>query len=164
MRSETYARRMRALTEKPRLLRGMILLEKLVAISMFAAYPLLLVYLFSADRRGFLQALILPACGFALVSLARMVIDRPRPYEVFGTASAIPKETRGRSFPSRHVYSAVLISLLCLFMLPQKWIGGLLLAAAALMGAIRVFGGVHFVTDVLTGALLGVLTALLACR
>ena len=43
--------------------------------------------------------------------------------------------------------------------LPRRWAGGLALGAAALMGLSRLYVGVHYPTDVLTGAVIGSLCA-----
>ena len=98
-------------------------------------------------------------CGVPLValSLLRARFDSPRPYEVYGLEPLIPKETHGKSFPSRHVYSICVIGTSFLYLDPP--LGAVLLALGVLLGAARVASGVHFPKDVLAGALTGVLSA-----
>lgn len=98
-------------------------------------------------------------CGvpLAALTLLREKLDRPRPYEVYGLEPLIPKETRGKSFPSRHVYSICVIGTSLMYLDPP--LGALLLALGALLSAARVVSGVHFPKDVLAGALIGVLCA-----
>ena len=100
-------------------------------------------------------------CGmpFAALSLLRKALDRPRPYEVYGLQPLIPKDTRGKSFPSRHVFSICVIGASFLYLIPP--LGGALLALGVLLAAARVVSGVHFVKDVLAGAIAGVLSAII---
>ena len=98
-------------------------------------------------------------CGIPLVALTavRDRINAPRPYEVYGLEPLIPKETRGKSFPSRHVFSIFVIGTSLLWLDPP--VGAALLGAGILLGAARVASGVHFAKDVLAGAGVGVLSA-----
>ena len=92
---------------------------------------------------------IVPAATFILVTIARNIIDAPRPYELFNIDPIIAKNTRGKSMPSRHVASAVIIAFaLC-------WLSGfnaLVVIVCALacttLAACRIIGGVHFPRDV----------------
>ena len=98
-------------------------------------------------------------CGvpLAALSLARERFDHPRPFEVYGLEPLIPKESRGKSFPSRHQYSICVIGTSLLYLRPE--LGAAVLALSVLLGAARVASGVHFPKDVLVGALVGVLSA-----
>lgn len=61
----------------------------------------------------------------------------------------LDKDSSGRSMPSRHVFSATIISMACLHAsLP---IGLVCLIFSALLGLVRVLGGVHYPKDVLVG-------------
>ena len=64
-----------------------------------------------------------------------------------------PSANTGKSFPSRHTFSAFLVGTLMLrLMLP---LGVVILALALLMSAARVLLGLHFLRDVIVGAVLG---------
>lgn len=97
--------------------------------------------------------------GFVLVSLARRIINLPRPYEVYDFYSAPPKERAGLSFPSRHTFLvfAVATGSFPLFPIASAalFLFGIILAVA------RVLLGIHFIRDVIAGALLGALSSLL---
>ena len=96
---------------------------------------------------------------YLLVTLLRRAINAPRPYELLEFSKEPPKKRQGSSFPSRHAHSAFAIgTLLCFFSLP---LGIALLALSALMCVCRVLLGIHFVRDVLAGALTGITTALI---
>ena len=121
------------------------------------AYPLLLV-LAALLRPGLLLRFVLvPGLGFALCTALRTCIDEPRPYEQLAIEPLIPKQTKGRSFPSRHLFSMTVIALSWLSWVPAA--GAALLAACVFMGYARVVGGVHFSHDVLGGAVLAMLVA-----
>ena len=102
------------------------------------------------------------AVPFIAVTLMRYFINAERPYEVFDIdeLKAIKeKGKKGHSFPSRHVFSAFLIGVL---FIPYGVAFGI---AALLLGAFiaveRVLLGIHFVRDVLVGAVIGALSGLI---
>ena len=68
----------------------------------YAAYPLLIVYFGVWRRENLLRGILVPAMGFLLVTALRAWINAPRPYEAMGIPSITPKDTKGKSFPSRH--------------------------------------------------------------
>lgn len=116
----------------------------------YVAYPSLLVLLAIFDRGLLVRCIAVPAVGFIICTLIRNAVNAPRPYEVTGVPPRIPKDTRGRSFPSRHTFCMFTIA--CTWLVWQPIVGCVLLALACIMAAIRVIGGVHFLRDVLAGA------------
>ena len=122
----------------------------------FAAYPVLLVYLFINARTGntncavFYKALIIPAFTLVTVSLVRKLINAPRPYEKYDTNPLIKKDKKGHSFPSRHSASVFIIAAAFLYVcLP---LGVLFFCIGIIMCLSRVLAGVHFIKDVVAGA------------
>ena len=100
-------------------------------------------------------------CGvpFVLLSAVRHALDLPRPFEVYDLEPLLPRETPGRSFPSRHVFSIFVIGTCFCYLEP--WIGGGLLALGAVLSALRVLSAVHFERDVLVGAAVGILSGVI---
>lgn len=95
-----------------------------------------------------------PAVSFILVSLFRTGYNAPRPYELYGFTPLLPKDTKGKSFPSRHVFSIfVIASSVAGIWLPA---GLALLGMGIILAGLRVIMGVHFPRDVLAGALIGI--------
>lgn len=159
MHKDAYRARMEWLRERPRLLRFLFILNRLLTGAVFAAYPILLILLFRGplqDLRRLAGAVLVPGAGFCLLSAIRARLDRPRPYEVYGVPSAVYKKTRGRSFPSRHVFSAFVIGMAWLAFCPHPLPGILILAAGSALALLRVLTGVHFAADVAAGALCGI--------
>jgi membrane-associated phospholipid phosphatase len=103
------------------------------------------------------------ACIFGvavlLVSLARRLINAKRPYEIYGFYIEKPKDKSGRSFPSRHVFSSFLIATLAYAFSP---IFALILCGVSIILAVcRVLLGIHFISDVVFGALIGIFSGAL---
>jgi undecaprenyl-diphosphatase len=83
------------------------------------------------------------------------LVDRPRPA---GTDPPIPMPDNP-SFPSGHASSAFAAAA-ALAVFAPRWLGAAFLAVAALIGVSRTELGVHYATDVIAGAILGVLIGL----
>ncbi len=125
--------------------------DKALTLIFVVLYPLLLILLLFFARELFLPSLIVPALGFVAVSVFRSLYNAPRPYEVTGQAPLLHREGSGKSFPSRHTYSAFIIALCWLRYLPP--VGIILLILACGVAFCRVAGGLHFLRDVVGGAL-----------
>ena len=91
----------------------------------------------------------IPASGFVILSLLRKKINAPRPYEKWDIKPLLDRDSPGQSMPSRHVFSATIISMACLH--ASLSVGVILLVLSALLGLVRVLGGVHFPKDVVVG-------------
>ena len=96
---------------------------------------------------------------FALVSVARKIINRKRPYEIYDFYDKAPKDKLGQSFPSRHATSVFVIATVALFF--NFYLALPLILLGLLMCVARVLLGIHFISDVLAGAAIGVISALL---
>ena len=90
--------------------------------------------------------LFIPASGFVILSFLRKKINAHRPYEVWETVPLLDRDSPGQSMPSRHVFSATIISMACLH--ASLTMGMICLTLSALLGLVRVLGGVHFPKDV----------------
>ena len=85
---------------------------KAATLAVYAAYPLLLLYLGkTGDFRRLLISILIPGLSFVLLSAVRSRINRPRPYETWDITPLIPKDTKGNSMPSRHVFSTAVIAM-----------------------------------------------------
>ena len=101
-----------------------------------------------------LAFILLPAIGFALLSAIRKRLNQARPYEKWAIQPLLDKDTSGKSMPSRHVFSATVISMSLLYFF---WMPGLIcLLLSAGLALVRVIGGVHYPKDVVVGYLCGI--------
>ncbi len=144
----------------PRLKVFLKLLSHTAVLLSVISYGYLLYYYFARSHFDALEFIAISALPFALVSVLRVVINTERPYEVYDFYDTPPKNKKGKSFPSRHAFSVFLIATLLI----EVYIpfGIALYVFAVLLALSRVLLGMHFVRDVLTGALIGVLSGLVA--
>ncbi len=124
----------------------------------YLMYPLLLVLVAIFDLPSLPKLVVVPLLGFLVVSGFRAAFDAPRPYELLDMDPLIKKATVGQSMPSRHLFSMAMIAMCWLYWCAP--VGVVLLLLCAVMGYIRVVGGVHFPRDVIAGALGGVILGL----
>lgn len=89
--------------------------------------------------------------GALLVLVIKFIVRRQRPAGEWG---GVYRMTDPHSFPSGHAARAVMLAVLALGMGPL-WFGLLLAVWAPLVTMARVAMGVHYISDVLAGALLG---------
>ena len=101
----------------------------------------------------------IPASGFVILSLLRKKINAPRPYEKWDIKPLLDRDSPGQSMPSRHVFSATIISMACLH--TSLTMGMICLILSAFLGLVRVLGGVHFPKDVVVGYICGLVWGVL---
>ena len=128
--------------------------DKILTRTVYLIYPALLIYLAIKKEPAILQALLVPGISFVLVSAFRYLLNAPRPYEVTGKDPIIPRKGKGKSFPSRHTFSTFVIAVTVFYFWP---VAGILTGiAGAVLAAARFLGGVHFLRDVIAGAIIGI--------
>ncbi len=109
------------------------------------------------------RAALLAAAIFSLavlVMLIKFTVRRRRPEGEWG---GIYRNTDPHSFPSGHAARAVLIAVICWGVGPL-WLAILASLWAPFVILARVMTGVHFLTDVLAGALLGLAAGLVSLQ
>ena len=110
-------------------------------------------YLQQGLGKQVLMYVFIPASGFVILSLLRKKINAPRPYEEWDIKPLLDRDSPGQSMPSRHVFSATIISMACLH--ASLTMGMICLTLSAFLGLVRVLGGVHFPKDVVVGYICG---------
>ena len=150
MTSERYEKLVAPLRRHPRAVAALAGVNQALTALCYTVYPLLLLFLLGERDARFWRCLLVPAVSFAAVTLFRSACNAPRPYEQ-GIDALLKKKRTGHSFPSRHVFSAVMIAVTAAYLLPALSVP--LFVAAALLALIRVLGGIHYPRDVLCGGL-----------
>jgi membrane-associated phospholipid phosphatase len=154
MTKEQYIKITAPLREDEKKAKRVIGANQVLTGLIYGIYPLYLVVLFIEKNPLLLRSVIVPAVSFLLLTLVRRIINAPRPYEKFGMPPVIEKDTKGKSFPSRHVFSVFIIA----FTIFISYTGaGIMIALiGAAIAVIRVIGGVHEPRDVIAGAIAGI--------
>ena len=136
---------------KPFLLRLLRTFNRLMTVVMPIVYLTLLAttYLQEGLGKQIWMYVFIPASGFVILSLLRKKLNAPRPYEVWEIVPLLDRDSPGQSMPSRHVFSATIISMACLH--ASLTMGMICLTLSAFLGLVRVLGGVHFPKDVVVG-------------
>lgn len=134
-------------------------LNTVITTLVYGTYPLVLGLLIYTQDERFWRVLLAPMISFILVSIFRTYLNAPRPYEVADTDPIIKKDTKGKSFPSRHVFSVFVIATTLFYI--SKPLGIFLMVIGFILAILRVVGGVHFPRDVIAGALIGILSGFL---
>lgn len=145
--------------EKQRLAKFLHLFSHFVVLLYCLGFLLVMYASYERSFISVLKSFLILSVPFVLVSIFRRALNAPRPYELYDFYEKAPKDKSGRSFPSRHAFSAFAIGAFMLFCYPV--IGAVMLFFALLLCVCRVLLGIHFIRDVLAGALVGVLTSVL---
>lgn len=110
-------------------------------------------------RRAAAAAGLSAGVALAIAHVLSAVVDRPRPFVADpGSVHLFVRHVADPGFPSDHATAAFAIAT-ALMLRNRAW-GAVVLAFATVLAVGRVAMGVHYPTDVLAGAALGSLTAL----
>ena len=135
------------------------LLSYLSALAGIAAYGALLYLAYKSSINELAFLLVAAGVPFVLVTLFRHLVNAPRPYEMYDFYQTPPKNKCGKSFPSRHVFSGFVIATLAFaYSLPLALV---MLGFAVILAVSRVLLGIHFIRDVVCGALVGVVSGVI---
>ncbi len=110
-------------------------------------------------RRGVVSAGFSAALALGIAQAISHIVERPRPYLAHpGSSHLFVPVSADYSFPSDHATAAFAIATALVLRSPK--VGYLALAMAVVLSVARVAIGVHYPADVLAGAALGSLSAL----
>jgi undecaprenyl-diphosphatase len=120
----------------------------------------IILIIFSKTRKTGVQVFLSIALAYIVANLIlKNVVARVRPYDAYTYLIPLVNKPHDWSFPSGHtvnVFAAATAIFLC-----HKKTGVIALILAALVAFSRLYVGVHYPTDVLVGAVIGILFALL---
>ena len=128
-----------------------------IAISIF-------LLLFKKTRKIGMMSLLGLLGSYLINNLCiKNLVCRTRPYEVVDGLKLIIERQRDFSFPSGHTASSFASAIVLYKELPKKY-GITALIFATIMGLSRLYVGVHYPSDVIVGAISGILIGLGVCR
>ena len=153
-----YENTVRFYENRPRAKRALFLLNYALTALFILSYGGLLVWAIAteAEAERLIQSIFIPLFCLFAVAVLRTAIDRPRPYSEKGAniTPILHKKSKDKeSFPSRHLACAFVIATV---FLPFFWGAGICLMLFGLvLGYVRFALGVHYPSDLIGGALLG---------
>ena len=141
-------------------LKNTLLVLSYVAVAVScAAFLLMLVLAFLDSPLKAVKIAVFAGVPFVIVSLLRRLINAPRPYEIYSFYEEKPRDGKGKSFPSRHVFSAFVIGTLLFSVSIPLAVVTLTLGVG--LAVCRVLLGIHFIRDVVAGGLIGALSGVI---
>lgn len=148
--------------ERPGALRAIAVFFAHSGDSWFWAIGLLIVWLLAGSF--WKEWSVVQLAGISLLAVLVLTIKfRVRRMRPEGQWGGIYRNTDPHSFPSGHAARAFLIAMLATGLGPA-WLATILWIWAPLVGLARVAMGVHYLSDILAGALLGIGFALIGLR
>lgn len=150
---------LKSIYKRPKLSRTLRLFSHLAGIFAFVLFLYVSVCAWISSPLSAVKLCVIIGLSYVIVSIFRKLINAPRPYEVYDFYVSVPKEKKGVSFPSRHTFLVFAIATVCF---PAAALPAIILFVLGTVLAIsRVLLGIHFVRDVLCGALLGVISSVI---
>jgi undecaprenyl-diphosphatase len=114
-------------------------------------------------RTVFTSALTIGLCGF-INSLVYLVWNRPRPFVAHAAEiHSVGLMVQPESFPSNHAFITFGVAT-AFWLTGQKKVAVFLYVLAILITLARIAGGVHYPSDIIGGAILGIVVAPLALQ
>lgn len=124
---------------------------------LWIAAGLLLSFTSKYRRHGILLLGTLLLATLLGEGLLKHLVERERPFAAAGITELLISTPHGYSFPSGHTMSSFAAATVLLYT-KKSW-GAAGYCAAGLIGFSRLYLGVHYPSDVLAGALLGIILA-----
>lgn len=124
------------------------------------SYIILLIYTFvnylfhQGDLSIFLKIILIPLISFIVLSIIRKIINEKRPYEKYKITPLIQKKTKGKSMPSRHTFSACIISMSWFYV--NTAVGIVFMVLTVVVGCTRFLAGVHYLKDNIVSVIVGI--------
>lgn len=119
------------------------------------AVTLLLMIIPKTRRTGCVCAVSLAATHIAINILIKPLVERPRPYDAIEGLTSLVGPMSDSSFPSGHTGTTFGCLFVIVLMMPKRYAIPAL-CFSLFMAYSRMHLGVHYPTDVLAGALLGI--------
>ena len=156
MKKETYIKTVNNVRGHKHLERALVFANEILTGIVYISFPVLLVALgYNRRFKDLIKIVLVCGISFVLVSIFRHFYNAKRPYYIYEYEPIVEKEKEGHSMPSRHVFSAFVIAMSFAYI---NWKFSIIFFVVAILIAVhRVVVGVHFVKDVVVGALIGII-------
>lgn len=159
MNKDTYTTMMNWIKQRQSVVSAIRIGNKILTMLVYVSFIVFVGWMIATDNQGWIRVLLITGIPFVLLSAFRKILARKRPYEVYDSEPVIKRSKTGDSFPSRHIFSAFVIATTLGSI--NIYIGLALGIVGLLVAILRVVGGVHFISDVLAGMVIGVLSGII---
>lgn len=160
MNKQKYLAAIQFLDAHKNILKPVQIAQKTAETAIAVAYTVFIFMLIYGNNRFWVKSVVTCGIGLITVSLLRICVNKKRPYERYGFAPLIKKDTAGKSFPSRHAFSGAIIAVNIWAISP---VCGMAVAfLTVVISFLRVVMGVHYISDVIFGGILGAIIGILA--
>lgn len=123
---------------------------------------LIIVILYFAFDKYFAQKLcFITATSLSINSIIKNFVRLPRPFMSGKVTCIRPETATGYSFPSAHTHNLATWSTVLAIKSKKIWVAIITAILIALVAFSRIFLGAHFPSDVIVGAILGVVCAII---
>ena len=129
-----------------------------LAVYLIFAFAILILLMIN-NKKLLITAVLSSIIAFASKHLISLFYFRPRPF-IDHDVNLIVNHLTDSSFPSNH--AAVSFALATSIFLYNRKLGTISFVIAGLIAVSRVFVGVHYFSDIITGALIGAVSAYLS--
>lgn len=114
-------------------------------------------------KKGCVAGVSLTLTALVTNLVLKRLVQRTRPYDAIDNLEILVPRLEDFSFPSGHTAVSFGVAVAIYMLFPKKY-GYAALALAFLIGLSRLYVGVHYPTDVIGGALTGIVTAVLTVK
>jgi undecaprenyl-diphosphatase len=138
-------------------LNGIALFLHIITYGGLMYYPIIIALFYLKKPLAKPAAITLISTYFVSDIILKNLIHRPRPPQILQNVINPGLVPHNFSFPSGQTAVAFAFAFLIIFMYPKKIVGYIFLLFSLLVGFSRMYLGHHFPSDVLSGAILGIL-------
>lgn len=125
-----------------------------------------LILMINKDTRkaGKLSLVSIALCFLINNIILKNLVDRDRPYEVLNELKILIERQPDSSFPSGHAANSLASAIVFFKLFEKKKSKYGILTAGLIMALSRVYVGVHYLSDVLVGITVGMISGLSVCK